>query len=129
MLNKILEKKVEILERENDELRNENSELRSLLQPTFVFPVEWGIPRRQEQVLILLCELRSLLTKDNYRMLAYKYDEDVDLNVLEAYVSKLRKKLSFLGIPVTIHSERFKGYWIDDHGKEYLKQFKATENV
>lgn len=126
---RLLEQKVSVLEKENDKLRAKIRELSSMIVPDFIFPPEWLLPRREKQILTMLFGLPRL-TKERYYVLVD--DENVvDDNTLESHASKLRKKLSQLGLPITIYSKRFEGYWLDADGKRYLEQFrvKGPEDV
>jgi DNA-binding response OmpR family regulator len=121
MQEAILKATIQMLENENIRLRDEIKELRRLIVPVYNFPTEWELPRRQNQVLSLLAHHNGKVTIDR---LKYVYDvHDVDTNSFESHISKLRKQIKLLNLPITIHARRFEGYWLDNHGKVYLEQF------
>jgi len=76
------------------------------------------LPRREMQVLEFLWVRQGrTVTKQQIFDAVYR-DEDVDWNVIESHMSKMRKKVAPLG--VVIKSERFKGYQLllgGGHGK------------
>lgn len=95
---------------------------RALPPGFFRFDAESGIavsdrrfatmPRREARILEILIERngRAISKIDLFERVYRGDDEPEEMAVVESHVSKLRKRL--VGLPLTIHSERFKGYWL-----------------
>ena len=71
-----------------------------------------SMPRREARILEVLIERkgRPISKVDLFEQLYRGDDEPEEIAVVESHVSKLRKRLA--GLPISIHSERFKGYWL-----------------
>lgn len=127
---KRLEVEVGVLRKENEALRIQMAELRELLTPTFNFPVEWELPRREAQILALLVTLNRPLTKASYMQLVLADNPSyIPADIVESHVSKLRKRCRKLNLPIEFHSKRFEGYSISADSKVFLEKFLGTTNV
>ncbi|ANM12076.1 helix-turn-helix domain-containing protein [Rhizobium sp. N324] len=103
---------VDILRAENETLRERIRQLEALLLPEDIaIPLEWGL-RNAERRLFAALTTREIANKDLLYEALYgdrrDLDDEIDANVVESHMSRLRKKVKPFG--VVISGERFVGY-------------------
>lgn len=122
-----LKLEIDLLRGEYNDLSDRYAKLIAIMEDSIIIPKEWNLPRREEQVLIMLYNASRPVTCSDWILMVDPYQqENLEPVVMESHVSKLRKKLRNQNIPVTIVSRRFEGYWITDESKDYLKKLKEA---
>lgn len=57
---------------------------------------------------------RKVYDKESIYKYVWEFSSDVDSNVIETTILKIRKKLLEIGANIQIKSARYRGYWIED---------------
>lgn len=110
---------VGILRAENETLRERVRQLESLLLPEDIaIPLEWGLVNAERRIFAALTT-REIVNKDLLYEALYgdrlDLDHEIDVNVVESHMSKLRKKVRPFGVEIS--GERFVGYRLRDRHK------------
>ncbi len=127
----LLEKEVEVLRNEISILDDRLRVLIKMVAPKLRVPEEWDIPHREKQVLQALYGAEVSINAEQLHAIymndvSVKGNDILTYQVWESHVSKLRKKLKKINLPIEIKSRRFEGYWLTIDSKVYLKQFVAN---
>ncbi len=117
--------RIEALEMEVERLRKRVVDLETIAFGAFVAPIEWGLTATETRILATL--MRRPLAPKEALMAAVTNgrDECASLeNATESHISKLRRKLERYG--GSIASQRFSGYRLDDHTRQFLAERLAS---
>lgn len=136
-MDKVLLENAEIEALKNEIIMLEHR-IRTLIDyitPTLSLPVEWEIPNREQQVLSFLYRANKPVT--HYELhnvfcavqgMALERNMN-DSKTWESHISRLRKRLRKLELPIEIVSSRFLGYSLTNNSKVFLEQFLKTPEI
>jgi DNA-binding response OmpR family regulator len=80
-------------------LEEQNRQLKELVQPGFIFPVEWRLSVSESRVLALLSVAPDgFRTREALRNAACGVDSETGAKVVDVYVFKIRRKIGPHGI-------------------------------
>lgn len=110
------------LQSENDELRERVRQLEGMLGQTFNATRELGLTPTENKILGLLLSRTSVVSRDAIHSVLYsdRPNDVPDLNVVNVFVSKLRRKLK--PHDIQIMSERASGYYLTNATKAKLAE-------
>lgn len=85
---------------------------------------QFDAPRREVQILAVLYKKKGFVTKEQIYSALYdgvveRLNNPISDTVIESHMSKLRTRLKTFG--VSIKSERYRGYLLDDDNRKRLK--------
>lgn len=103
---------VKRLRDENEKLHEQLRQLKQVLTPPFIAPYEWHLTKYETLVLSSLLSARFISRERLFASLYSHYNEPPSYRVLDVLITKLRKKLSPVG--VVIKTVWGRGYYLED---------------
>lgn len=89
----------------------------------YMFPLHWGLTSREANMLYALYN-RAVYTKKDF-MQEFYYSRNVFVldKIYDVYISRLRKKIRILQLPIEITTDWGVGYFLSEDSKIFISQY------
>ncbi|TXN71633.1 hypothetical protein [Methylobacterium sp. WL6] len=88
------------MRRRIETLEEENRQLRDLMKPAVVFPLAWGLTRREADLLAIVYGGQGCVRWAVIRAMFFELGDDRSKDVITVFLSKARPKLKAQGVTI-----------------------------